>query len=113
MSAPQSWSGGGRRKADGVRWSQKVTEMGQGTDKGGKRWERKEGRSYHDILLHLWVSVVPVLEGAGCLWMWGGYAGEDSIGLIDGHLCCQGGQGCQSPSGNLDGGQAKRALGQY
>src|SRR5260221_6799733 len=49
MSTPQSWSRGGRRQVDEVRWSQKVTEMGQGTDKGGKRWERKEGRSYHDI----------------------------------------------------------------
>src|SRR5258707_5531220 len=56
MSTPQSWSGGSRRQvdmsrrqADKVRWSWKVTEMGQGTDKGGKRQERKEGRSYHDI----------------------------------------------------------------
>src|SRR5258707_11604384 len=49
MSTPQSWSRGGRRQADEVRWSWKVTEMGQGTDKGGKRRERKEGRSYHDI----------------------------------------------------------------
>ncbi len=56
MSTPQSWSGGGGRQADTsgrqadkVGWSQKVMEMGQGTDKGGKRWERKEGRSYHDI----------------------------------------------------------------
>src|SRR5258707_6394865 len=56
MSTPQSWSGGSRRQvdmsrrqADKVRWSRKVTEMGQGTDKGGKRQERKEGRSYHDI----------------------------------------------------------------
>src|SRR5260221_10778513 len=32
----------------GSEWGRKVTEMGQGTDKGGKRRERKEGRSYHD-----------------------------------------------------------------
>src|SRR5258708_23943352 len=50
MSTPQSWSGGGGRQADEVRWSWKVTEMGWGTDKGGKRQERKhEGGSYHDI----------------------------------------------------------------
>src|SRR5258707_3943068 len=55
MSTPQSWSRGGgrqadvsRRQVDEVRWSWKVTEMGWGTDKGGKRRERKEGRSYHD-----------------------------------------------------------------
>src|SRR6266436_2812243 len=36
MSTPQSWSGGGRRQADKVGWSQKVTEMGQGTDKDEK-----------------------------------------------------------------------------
>src|SRR6266436_1332781 len=49
MSTPWSWSGGGRRQVDEVGWSQKVMEMGRGTDKGGKRQERKEGRSYHDI----------------------------------------------------------------
>src|SRR5258708_25482989 len=36
MSTPWSWSGGGRRQADKVRWSQKVTEMGRGTDKDEK-----------------------------------------------------------------------------
>src|SRR5258707_6848956 len=36
MSTPRSWSGGGGRQADEGRWSQKVTEMGQGTDKDGK-----------------------------------------------------------------------------
>src|SRR5260221_7722457 len=36
MSTPQSWSGGGRRQADEVGWSWKVTEMGQGTDKDKK-----------------------------------------------------------------------------
>ncbi len=36
MSTPQSWSGGGRRQADEVGWSRKVTEMGQGTDKDKK-----------------------------------------------------------------------------
>src|SRR5258707_3768560 len=41
MSTPWSWSGGGRRQVDKVGWSQKVTEMGWGTD--------KEGRLYHDI----------------------------------------------------------------
>src|SRR5258708_10980222 len=46
MSTPQSWSGGSGRQADEGRWSQKVTEMGQGTDKDEKR---KERRSYHDI----------------------------------------------------------------
>src|SRR5258708_38378733 len=51
MSTPWSWSRGGRRQADKVRWSWKVTEMGWGTDKGGKRHERKEGRSYHDSVL--------------------------------------------------------------
>src|SRR5258708_115464 len=49
MSTPWSWSRGSGRQADKVRWSQKVMEMGQGTDKGGKRQERKEGRLYHDI----------------------------------------------------------------
>src|SRR5258708_17738695 len=49
MSTPRSWSGGSGRQADKVRWSQKMMEMEQGRDKGGKRWERKEGRSYHDI----------------------------------------------------------------
>src|SRR5258708_5821350 len=49
MSTPQSWSGGGGRQVDEVRWSWKVMEMGWGTDKGGKRQERKEGRLYHDI----------------------------------------------------------------
>src|SRR5258705_4466988 len=49
MSTPQSWSGGGGRQADEVGWGRKVTEMGWGTDKGGRRQERKEGRSYHDI----------------------------------------------------------------
>src|SRR5258706_13355308 len=36
MSTPRSWSGGGRRQADKVRWSRKVTEMGWGTDKDEK-----------------------------------------------------------------------------
>src|SRR5258708_20660098 len=36
MSTPQSWSGGGRRQVDEVRWSRKVTEMGQGIDKDEK-----------------------------------------------------------------------------
>src|SRR5258707_3763370 len=36
MSTPWSWSGGGRRQADEVRWSQKVMEMGWGTDKDEK-----------------------------------------------------------------------------
>src|SRR5258708_16458358 len=65
MSTPQSWSGGSRRQvdmsrrqADKVRWSWKVTEMGQGTDKGGKRQERKEGRSYHDSKSYLTVLIV-------------------------------------------------------
>src|SRR5258707_1088293 len=49
MSTPWSWSGGGRRQVDEVGWSQKVMEMGWGTDKGGKRQERKKGRLYHDI----------------------------------------------------------------
>src|SRR5258708_22934495 len=31
-------------------------EMGWGTDKGGKRRERKEGRSYHDTTM-LWVGM--------------------------------------------------------
>ena len=37
---------------DKVGWSQKVTEMGWDTDKGGKRRERKEGRLYHDNLVY-------------------------------------------------------------
>ena len=38
---------------DEVGWSWKVMEMGQSTDKGGKRQERKEGRLYHDtFILH-------------------------------------------------------------
>src|SRR5258707_8637269 len=49
MSTPWSWSRGGGRQVDKVGWSQKVMEMGWGTDKGGKRQERKEGRLYHDI----------------------------------------------------------------
>src|SRR5258707_8910159 len=36
MSTPWSWSGGGGRQADEVRWSRKVTEMGQGADKDEK-----------------------------------------------------------------------------
>src|SRR5258708_40325038 len=36
MSTPWSWSGGSRRQADEVGWSQKVMEMGQGTDKDKK-----------------------------------------------------------------------------
>src|SRR5258705_12099073 len=36
MSTPWSWSGGSRRQADKVRWSQKVMEMGWGTDKDKK-----------------------------------------------------------------------------
>src|SRR5258707_8979653 len=48
MSTPQSWSRGSRRQVDEVGWTWKVTEMGQGTDKGRKRQEREEGRSYHD-----------------------------------------------------------------
>src|SRR5260221_2705687 len=48
MSTPWSWSGGGGRQVDEVGWSWKVMEMGRGTNKGGKRQERKEGRSYHD-----------------------------------------------------------------
>src|SRR5260221_4112543 len=36
MSTPRSWSGGGGRQVDEVRWSRKVTEMGWGTDKDGK-----------------------------------------------------------------------------
>src|SRR5258708_24968126 len=36
MSTPRSWSGGGGRQVDEVRWSWKVTEMGQGTDKDEK-----------------------------------------------------------------------------
>src|SRR5258708_8570303 len=43
MSTPQSWSGGSRRQVDEVRWSQKVTEMGQGTDKDEKG--KKGGRT--------------------------------------------------------------------
>src|SRR5258708_989884 len=54
MSTPWSWSRGGRRQVDKVRWSQKVMEMGQSTDKGGKRRERKEGRSYHDTKGFSW-----------------------------------------------------------
>src|SRR5258708_38382180 len=46
MSTPRSWSRGSGRQADEGRWSWKVTEMGQGTDKGEKR---KERRLYHDI----------------------------------------------------------------
>src|SRR5258708_2465722 len=53
MSTPQSWSRGSRRQADEVRLSQKVMEMGRGTDKGGKRQERKKGRSYHDTSKNL------------------------------------------------------------
>jgi len=65
MSTPWSWSGGSGRQADEVGWSWKVTEMGQGTDKGGKRQERKEGRSYHDNWIHgdtdpsVYILVVP------------------------------------------------------
>src|SRR6266436_4110833 len=36
MGTPWSWSGGGGRQADEVGWSQKVTEMGRGTDKDEK-----------------------------------------------------------------------------
>src|SRR5260221_14540721 len=36
MSTPWSWSGGGRRQVDEVGWSQKVTEMGWGTDRDEK-----------------------------------------------------------------------------
>src|SRR5260221_9119874 len=36
MSTPQSWSRGSGRQADEGRWSWKVTEMGQGTDKDKK-----------------------------------------------------------------------------
>src|SRR5258705_392727 len=36
MSTPWSWSGGGGRQADKGGWSQKVTEMGWGTDKDEK-----------------------------------------------------------------------------
>src|SRR5258708_9655419 len=36
MSTPWSWSRGSGRQADEVRWSWKVTEMGQGTDKDKK-----------------------------------------------------------------------------
>src|SRR5258707_14807663 len=36
MSTPRSWSRGSRRQADEVRWSRKVMEMGQGTDKDEK-----------------------------------------------------------------------------
>src|SRR5258705_9057095 len=36
MSTPWSWSGGGRRQADEVRWGRKVTEMGWGADKDEK-----------------------------------------------------------------------------
>ena len=36
MSTPWSWSRGGGRQADKVGWSQKVTEMGRGTDKDRK-----------------------------------------------------------------------------
>src|SRR5258708_19065086 len=43
MSTPQSWSRGGRRQADEVRWGQKVTKMGWGTDKDEKG--KKGGRT--------------------------------------------------------------------
>src|SRR5258706_12662206 len=43
MSTPRSWSGGGGRQVDKVRWSQKVMEMGWGTDKDGKG--KKGGRT--------------------------------------------------------------------
>src|SRR5258707_5638253 len=36
MSTPQSWSRGGGRQVDKVGWSQKVMEMGQGTDRDEK-----------------------------------------------------------------------------
>src|SRR5260221_519899 len=36
MSTPWSWSRGGGRQADEGRWSWKVMEMGQGTDKDKK-----------------------------------------------------------------------------
>src|SRR5260221_6502575 len=36
MSTPQSWSGGSGREVDEVGWSQKVMEMGWGTDKDEK-----------------------------------------------------------------------------
>src|SRR5258708_2198004 len=69
MSTPQSWSGGGgrqadvsRRQADEVGWSRKVTEMGWGTDKGGKRQEREEGRLYHDTYPHLTPILMLVFE---------------------------------------------------
>src|SRR5258707_15104475 len=43
MSTPWSWSRGSRRQVDKVRWSRKVTEMGQGTDKDEKG--KKGGRT--------------------------------------------------------------------
>src|SRR6266436_4954904 len=48
MSTPRSWSGGGGRQVDEVRWSQKVTEMGWGTDKDEKG--KKGGHTMTNLL---------------------------------------------------------------
>src|SRR5258708_39297559 len=70
MSTPRSWSrGSGRqvdmsgRQADEVGWSQKVTEMGRGTDKDGKG--KKGGHTMTRSLVPkviIWLRVVSSLS---------------------------------------------------
>ena len=58
MSTPWSWSGGGRRQVDEVRWSWKVTEMGQGHRQRGKeaRKARREVIPWHSLNMVLdWI----------------------------------------------------------
>src|SRR5258708_1855266 len=59
MSTPWSWSRGSRRQADTsrrypdeVRWSRKVMEMGQGTDKDKKG--KKGGCTMTDRHIQMW-----------------------------------------------------------
>src|SRR5258708_38728966 len=59
MSTPWSWSRGSGRQADEGRWSRKVMEMGQGTDKDEKG--KKGGR-----------TMTPEVQGS--LWSMGGLA---------------------------------------
>src|SRR5258707_7501708 len=54
MSTTRSWSRGGRREVDEVRWSWKVMEMGWGTDKD------KKGKRGGCTMTQVWLSLGPL-----------------------------------------------------
>src|SRR5260221_1430103 len=60
MSNPQSWSRGSRRQLDEVGWSQKVMEMGQGTDKDENG--KKGGRTMTKSLICIGVTKLGLLS---------------------------------------------------